>query len=373
MLASRLQVLLPIALFCSLLAAQDIGRVRAIAPPATPLPSEAASADISKFSFIVYGDTRGRQDGIALQYEHSMVVDGILAQARRLQTTQFPVRFVLQSGDAVLAGDKPEQWNVSFVPIIDRLTKTANVPYFLVPGNHDVGTSITMDAPARQPGLRNFMDAMAALMPPDGSPRRLTGYPVYAVGYGNTFVLGLDSNLIGDQTQFAWAKAQLEGLDRARYKHVIVFCHQTVFSSGPHGGATAEPQTLEMRNRYMPLFRANHVEVVFSGHEHFFEHWVERYTDASGPHRMDLVVSGGGGAPIYYYRGDPDTRDYIRANGASQVRLEQLVRPGRDPGSNPYHFLVVKVDGDRLDVEAIGVDWGVGYQPYRTNTTSVRP
>lgn len=354
-------------LFASFAAAQAPERVRAITPPATPLASEADSASVSKFSFIVYGDTRGRQDGTALQYEHSMVVDGMLAQARRLQNTEFPVRFVLQSGDAVVAGEKPEQWNTSFVPIIDRLTKTANVPYFLVAGNHDVGTSTSVDAPARQPGLRNFMDAMSALLPPDGSPRRLTGYPAYAFGYGNTFVLGIDSNLIGDETQFAWAKAQLEGLDRARYKHVLVFCHQTVFSSGPHGGATVEPQTLEMRNRYMPLFRASHVEVVFTGHEHFFEHWVERYTDASGPHRMDLVVSGGGGAPIYYYRQDPDTRDYIRANAANQVRLEQLARPGRDPGSNPYHFLVVSVNGDRLEMEVYGVDWGVNFQPYRTN------
>lgn len=153
------------------------------------------------------------------------------------------------------------------------------------------------------------MDAMQNLSPAEGSPRRLSGYPVYAFGFGNTFVLGLDSNLVGDETQFAWVKAQLEGLDHSRYQHIAVFCHQTVFSSGLHGGATLEAQTLEMRNRYMPLFRANHVDAVFSGHEHFFEHWVERYADASGPHRMDLVVSGGGGAPLFNYRQNPDTRD----------------------------------------------------------------
>ena len=77
------------------------------------------------------------------------------------------------------------------------------------------------------------------------------------------------------------------------------------FSSGPHGGANVEPPTIALRKRYMPLFNANHVRVVFSGHEHLFEHWVEHYTDATGPHRMDLVVSGGGGAPIYAYKGEP--------------------------------------------------------------------
>jgi len=363
----RLHTIISTLLFCGLCAAQQPERVRAIAPPAKLLPTESASAKVSRFSFIVYGDTRGRQDGTALQAEHSMVADAILTHTKRLQATKFPVRFVLQSGDAVLAGEKPEQWNVSFVPIIDRLTKNANVPYFLVPGNHDVGTATTVNAPSRQPGLQNFMDAMSALLPREGSPRRLKGYPVYAFGYGNTFVLGLDSNLIGDETQFAWAKAQLAGLNRKRYQHVIVFAHHTVFSSGPHGGATLEPTTLEMRNRYMPLFRAHHVEMVFSGHEHFFEHWVERYTDASGPHRMDLVVSGGGGAPPYYYSKDPDTTDYLTANAASQVRLEHLVRPGAVPGSNPYHFLIVTVDGSRLGMEVVGADGDSPFQPYRTS------
>jgi 3',5'-cyclic AMP phosphodiesterase CpdA len=368
MSANRFRILLAIALvFCRLSPAQEPVRVRAIVPPATPLASEDASAGVERFSFVVYGDTRGRQDGNAVQYEHLLVVSSMLAQTRRLQTTAFPVRFVLQSGDAVVNGERPEQWNASFNPVIDLLTKNANVPYYLVPGNHDVGTATTAQAPDRQPGLRNFLAAMAALLPPEGSPRRLTGYPVFSFGYGNTFVLGLDSNLIGDEIQFAWVKAQLEGLDRTRYKHIIVFCHQNIFSSGLHGGATVEPQTIEMRNRYMPLFRANHVEIVFSGHEHLFEHWVERYTDATGAHRMDLVVSGGGGAPLYEYRQDPDTRDYVRANAANQVRLEQLAQPGAEPGSNPYHFLIVTVDGDKLNMEVFGVDWGVGYKPYRSS------
>ncbi len=368
MKASRFRFL-PLATF--LLSGLCMAQVRAIRPPSTPLASEEASSEVSKFSFVVYGDTRGRQDGTALQYEHGMVVEGILAQVRRAQTTEFPVRFVLQSGDAVVAGEKAEQWNVSFVPLIELLTKNANVPYFLVPGNHDVGTSTTVNAPARQAGLRNYYDAMSALIPAEGSPRRLKGYPAYAFGYGNTFVLGIDSNLVGDETQFAWAKAQLEGLDRGRYKHIVVLCHHTVFSSGPHGGATVEPTTLEMRNRYMPLFRANHVDAVFSGHEHFFEHWVERYSDSSGAHRMDLVVSGGGGAPIYSYRQDPDTRDYIRANSANQVRLEHLAIPGPNSGDNPYHFLVVTVDGDKWSLDVVGVDWGTAFQPYRSNRVAM--
>ncbi|MGO9268957.1 MAG: hypothetical protein ACLQOO_01630 [Terriglobia bacterium] len=167
-------------------------------------------------------------------------------------------------------------------------------------------------------------------------------------------------------------KSQLGGLDRSRYVNVIVFCHQAPFSSGPHGGVRVEQPTTELRARYMPLFNAHHVRVVFSGHEHLFEHWIEHYTDASGPHRMELVVSGGGGAPIYAYSGEPDLGEYLKANEASKVTLQHLVKPGVERGSNPYHFVIVRVDGDQLDMEVIAVDWGAGFQPYGSNKIELR-
>ena len=352
--------------------AQDPGRVHAIAAPSAPLPLEAESRDIKRFSFIVYGDTRGRQDGNALQYEHSLVVDSMIARIKQLRSGDYPVRFILQSGDAVLNGRDARQWNVSFVPLIDRLTTDGGVPYFLVPGNHDVTGALTADAPERQAGLRNYLDAVSLLIPPDGSPRRLSGYPTYAFGYGNTFVLGFDSNIASDQKQYEWVRGQLEGLDRNRYVNVIVFCHEAPFSSGPHGGATVEPQTATLRAVYMPLFNAYHVRAVFSGHEHLFEHWVERYTDAAGPHRMDLVVSGGGGAPLYAYEGEPNLDEYLKSNAADKVSLEHLVKPGVERGSSPYHYLIVRVDGDRLDMEVIGVDWGAGFKPYRSNQVQLQ-
>jgi hypothetical protein len=351
---------------------QEQERVKAISPPTTPLPPEAASAGVTKYSFIAYGDTRGRRDGVAIQYEHSLIVDSMLAQIKKLQTTDYPVRFILQSGDAVVHGQIAKEWNVSFVPLINRLTTEGSVPYFLAPGNHDVSSATTVDAPQRQPALKNYLDAVSALIPPDGSPRRLSGYPAFSFGYGNTFVLGFDANIAGDEKQFQWVKSQLEGLDRKRFINVIVFCHQAPFSSGPHGGPTVEQPTAILRERYMPLFNANHVRAVFSGHEHLFEHWVEHHTDTSGTHRMDLVVSGGGGAPIYAYSGEPNLDDYLKQNEASKVKLEHLVKPGVDRGSNPYHYLIVRVDGESLDMQVISVDWGTGFAPYRSNKVELQ-
>jgi hypothetical protein len=350
--------------------AQETERVVAIKPPGTPLPDEAQSRNVTKFSFISYGDTRGRRDGTAIQYEHSLIVDSMLGQIKKLQDTEYPVRFILQSGDAVVDGRKAQQWNVSFVPLINRLTMEGGVSYFLAPGNHDVTHSGNAEDPERRVALHNYLDAVGSLIPPDGSPRRLSGYPTYSFGYGNTFVLGFDANIAGDEKQFRWVKAQLEEVDRKRYVNIIVFCHQAPFSSGPHGGPTVEEPTIELRNKYMPLFRATHVRAVFSGHEHLFEHWVEHYTDASGTHRMDLVVSGGGGAPIYAYTGEPKLDEYLKANEASKVELKHLVKPGVERGANPYHYLIVRVDGEKLDMQVIAVDWGAGYEPYRSNKVS---
>src|SRR5215475_8721807 len=210
--------------------------VRAIEPPATPLPEEPASAGVMRFSFVAYGDTRSASDpnvpgdGRVIQAEHSRLVDRVIAKSRELASTPFPVRFVLQSGDAVLRGTDAAMWNVSFTPIIERLTATANVPFFFAVGNHDVPAG---DG-GRSQGLRNTLAAMSKLMPAEGSPRRLNGYPTYAFGYGNSFFIALDSNIANDVVQLAWVKDQLEHLDRRRYRHVIVFFHHPAFSSGPH-------------------------------------------------------------------------------------------------------------------------------------------
>ncbi len=349
----------------------DDVQVRAIKAPRNPLPSEAASAGVAKFSFIVYGDTRGRRDGLELQYEHSLIVNSSVAAIKRLEKSEHPIRFVLQTGDGVANGRMGKQWNVSFIDLINRLTQDGGIPYFLAPGNHDLTSASTHDDPQRQIGLKNFYAANAELIPPNGSPRRMADYPVFSFGYGNSFFIAFDSNIAGDEKQFEWIKSQLEGLDRTRFRNVIVYSHHPAFSSGPHGGAKVELQTGIIRQKYMPLFRKHHVKVFFNGHEHYFEHWVERYEDASGKHRLDHVLTGGGGAPLYAYAGDPDIRPYIRENADQKVSLDRIAKPGYEPGMNAYHYVLVKVDGEKINLEVVGLDWGRDFQPYRSNKANL--
>jgi hypothetical protein len=341
-------------------------------PPRSALAAEGTTAAITKFSFISYGDTRGRHDGEQIQAEHQLVVESILATIKRAAANGDPIKFVLQSGDAVVDGSNAKQLAVSYIPLINRLTQEGGVPYFLSVGNHDVGGSIDLKNPRRVAGLKNYFATNARLLPPEGSPRRLNGYPTYAFGYGNTFFVAFDSNIPDDSVQFSWVKAQLEGLDRGRYPNVVFFFHHPVFSSGPHGGATVEYQSATLRARWMPLFRKHHVRLLLTGHEHLFEHWVERYKDDTGrQYRIDQIVSGGGGAPLYGYVGEPDLRDYFKTNMAEGVTLQHLARPSIEPGGNPFHYLVVHVDGSDVSIEVIGVDWGRGFQPYRASTATL--
>ena len=336
--------------------------VRPIDPPAVPLPPEAASSAETRFSFIAYGDTRSLVDGQALQPGHAAVVDAVTTRIKALASTPYPVRFVLQTGDAVVDGKNGRAWNVSFSPLVERITRDAGTPYFLTAGNHDVAAPGDL---ARPLGLQNLLSAFARLIPPEGSPRRLSAYPTYAFGYGHAFVIAIDSNIASDPLQLAWVTDQLERLDRTRYRHVIAFFHHPLFSSGPHGGVSSGPSapttddnveraTAAMRALYAPLFRRFHVRLTLVGHDHLYDHWVERYTDAGVSYRRDDLVTGGGGAPTYIYRGEPEVRVYLAAGASQDVRLEHMMKPGMTPAENPNHCVVIRLDGSRLSLEVVG-------------------
>jgi hypothetical protein len=157
-LSTRVAILALVVMAAGCAAAQDVpsGPVREISAPTRPLPEEDASAGITRFSFIAYGDTRGRQDGIGLQYEHSRVLDSMIGTIARLEGSAYPVRFVLQSGDAVVNGRDATHWNRSFVDLVNRMTSGAGVPYFLAAGNHDVTSAADLGSPAARPDCRTI-------------------------------------------------------------------------------------------------------------------------------------------------------------------------------------------------------------------------
>jgi len=369
-----------IAIFCfvlgsAVLAAQQppppmpsIGVVRPIEPPDAPLPPENATGSITKFAFLAYGDHRCSctvEQPWEDQSAHAAVVVAMVERIKARAATSNPIRFVLSSGDAIYRGADAERWGV-YTPIVEQLTRTAGVPFFLSVGNHDV-TGMPPGDPGRAVGLHHTLTVMSKLIPPEGSPRRLNGYPTYAFGYGNAFFIAFDSNIAADPIQLAWVTAQLEHLDRTRYPNVFAFFHHPIFTTGPHGGMQppgpdgqrlpdrVEPGSLALRTLYAPLFRKHHVRMTIAGHDHLFDHWVEHYVDGGKEYRRDDVVTGGGGAPIYVYSGEPDLVAYLRGGMVQQVRLAHVARPGPKIADNPHHFIVVDVDGDKLSLEVVSV------------------
>lgn len=343
--------------------------VKPINPPAKPLPSESESAGVTQFSFIAYGDTRSGSvpnqpgDGQIVHPVHNRLVSQMIAKAGELASTPYPVRFVVQSGDAVVRGMSGAQWNVSFTPIIEKLSQ-ANIPYFFSVGNHDV-TNTPLGDRSRAQGLHNTLSAMSKLIPPEGSPRRLAGYPTYTFGYGNAFFIMLDSNVAADPFQLAWVTSQLDQLDHRRYQIIVAVFHHPPFSSGPHGGDIVEPSTTAIRELYMPLFRKHHVRLLITGHDHLLDHFVEHYTDPTDKktYRIDSIVTGGGGAPLYSYDSEPDLITYLTSASALNLRVDHIMRPASQPADNPHHFLVIRVDGTKLSLDVVALG-GAPYTPY---------
>ncbi len=342
--------------------------VRPIDPGKVALPPAAKSAKERRFSFIVYGDTRGPADGQILQPQHSDVVDAMLRVIGEQRRSRNPVRFVVQTGDAVLSGRNGQQWNVSYTPLIERLIQRGGVPYFFAVGNHDVGPSPNLEDPVRRVGLANTVAAMSKLWPAEGTPARLSGYPTFSFAYGHMLFIAIDSNIVRDPTQLEWVTATLRSLDRTRYPLVAIMAHHPALSSGPHGGDDAvEPQSEAIRQLYLPLMRQYHVRLFLAGHDHLYDHYIERYADETGPHRIDHILTGGGGAPIYRHSGEPDLTRYAETALPAQVTVEHAARPGATEGDNPHHFVLVEVTDSRLRLRLVSTV-AAPFRPYGSDS-----
>ena len=86
----------------------------------------------------------------------------MIATIRAQRRTPFPVRFVLQSGDAVTNGRFGRQWNTGFTPLIERvriLASADELPTGLdliieaVPERLELKRGVLAAAEARQPAI----------------------------------------------------------------------------------------------------------------------------------------------------------------------------------------------------------------------------
>jgi 3',5'-cyclic AMP phosphodiesterase CpdA len=163
-----------------------------------------------------------------------------IAKAATAMHGKFPFTFVVMMGDNLYGGDDTSDYQrkfeVPYKPLLD-----AGVKFYASLGNHD-NPNERLYKPFNMNGERYYS------FKPDNS----SGVRFFA----------LDSNYIDDK-QLAWLEKELAA-SGSDWK--ICFFHHPLYSSGEtHGSADTQRERLE------PLFLKYGVNVVLSGHEHFYE------------------------------------------------------------------------------------------------------
>jgi hypothetical protein len=205
---------------------------------------------------------------------------------------RFPYEFVLMMGDNMYgsesARDFRRKFEIPYKPVLDK-----NIKFYASLGNHD-----------------STNQRMYKLFNMNGE-RFYTFRPKAGIRF-----FALDSNYM-DRTQLQWLEKELTA-SGSDWK--IMFFHHPIYSSGGrHGSDTA------LRDQLEPLFLKHGVDVVFAGHEHFYE----RLKPQKGIH---YFISGGAGK---LRRGD--------VGG-------QYTEKAFDDG---YHFVIFEIDGDRLHFQTV--------------------
>ncbi len=226
----------------------------------------------------------------------------------------------LHTGDlAYPIGTQDAYRSFYFAPYRDLMP---SVPFYPCPGNHDY-------ADDRADTYRAFMRVPEDSVPADGAGL------YYSFDWGQAHFVSLDTNeplwaaVSSSGRMLAWLDEDLKG-SQACWK--IVFFHHTPYATGNHEGET----TAELVQRFVvPILERRGVRLVFAGHEHNYQRShplrggaVDREGGAI------FVTTGGGGGGLY-----PAPPSPLQAVGHSE-----------------HHFVSVQIEGDRIQVRAIGLD-----------------
>ena len=182
--------------------------------------------DKSSVKFLVIGDsgTGGRE-----QYQ----VAAQIVEAHK----RFPFDFAIMLGDNLYGTEGPSAYVKKFERPYEPLLQ-AGVKFYASLGNHD------------EPAQRFY------------KPFNMDGKRYYTFRRDDVEFFVLDSTYMTPQ-QIDWLKDELEKSD-AKWK--IPYMHHPIYSSGERHGSELDLQVL-----VEPLFEKNGVDVVFAGHEHFYE------------------------------------------------------------------------------------------------------
>jgi predicted MPP superfamily phosphohydrolase len=193
--------------------------------------------------FAVIGDTGS---GTKQQYE--------LAEIMTQYRVMFPFEFVLMMGDNLYGSEKAEDFEKKFSDVYQALL-TNKVKFYASLGNHDLPIQMNYE---------NF---------------NMNGKEYYRFKKGNVAFYALNSNYM-DKKQVQWLESEL-AKDTSEWK--VAFMHHPPYSSGGKHGSDNQ-----LREIVEPIFVKYGVNVVLTGHDHFYE----RVKPQKG---IYYFVSGAGG------------------------------------------------------------------------------
>ncbi|WP_321472931.1 metallophosphoesterase [uncultured Paludibaculum sp.] len=252
---------------------------------------KTAPAKPVAFEAVVFGDTRTRHD------LHRKIVGAI---------EKINPDLVFHTGDLVTDGLDTEQWPRFFDIERTLLAKTAFYP---VLGNHERNSR----------RFYEFFDVST---------------PYYSVDWGGAHFVLLNSDLgnsaLSAQAREAFWSEQLRWLDedlakaqKAEFRFVVM--HHPPFTAVKSRQSGNTPV-----KAMVPIFEKHRVTVVFSGHDHNYQHHLN-----NGVH---YVVTGGGGAPLYPVDAPIEgttikvesTEHYVRLLcGPGSTKIEAIALDGR--------------------------------------------
>jgi 3',5'-cyclic AMP phosphodiesterase CpdA len=273
-------------LHCVLGAAQNLPKSN-VDVPRIELPNSKSAVRFAVIGDAGTGGNRQRQ----------------LAEVMARSREAFPFEFVLMTGDNIYGEEDAKDYVNKFERPYQALL-SAGVKFYASLGNHDN---------SNQRFYKNF---------------NMDGREYYSFKKGNIRFFALNSNYM-DGRQLEWVEKELSGSDE---EWKICFFHHPPYSSGERHGSDDE-----LRKVLEPVFVRYKVNVVFTGHEHFYE----RIKPQKG---IYYFISGAGGK--------------LREGN---VKPTELTAKSFD---RDLHFMLVEVAGDEMHFQTISrvgrtVDSGV--------------
>ncbi|MCK4538424.1 MAG: metallophosphoesterase [Candidatus Krumholzibacteria bacterium] len=205
------------------------------------------------------------------------------------------VSFILNVGDICAHdGRIPSHWAVFLKEYREEMPLLDEIPYITISGNHEMTNDIDF-------GLANY--------------RSIFGRELFdTIEMENALLILLDSNLIIDQKQMieddrqdelfrkwfvsgeddppSWLEEKISANTRP---FIIVAMHHPLLTYSVHSedwmNGDYGRKLHDKRVKLLRLLASNHVQVVFSGHDHLYQHTVFR----SGGGVTNLIIGGGGG------------------------------------------------------------------------------